>query len=133
MADSSNEIQIRRLIEDWARAVRARDMEGALARHTEDVVMFDVPLPLQSKGIAAYKKTWELFFNHSPGGDGSFNLVELDITAGDTVAFCHALIKIFNSKARLTMGLRKIRGKWLIAHEHHSYPQELKRSARKMS
>jgi ketosteroid isomerase-like protein len=125
MANNSNEIQIRRLVENWARAVRARDTEGVLANHTDDIVMFDVPPPIQSKGMAAHKKTWDLFFSYSAGGEGSFDLVELSIAAGDTVAFCHALLRIDGEKrpqCRLTVGLQKVRGKWLIAHEHHSYP-----------
>jgi ketosteroid isomerase-like protein len=80
---------------------------------------------LQSKGIEAYQKTWELFFENVAGGEGSFNLDELRITAGDTVAFCHALLRIGGAKkptGRLTIGLKKLRGEWLITHEHHSYP-----------
>ena len=124
----TNEAQIRQLIENWARAVRAGDMENILAHHIDDIVMFDVPPPLQSKGIAAYKKTWDLFFKYSPGGQGSFNIVELKIIAGDTVAFAHGLLRIGGEKnpsCRLTIGLHKVRGKWLIAHEHHSAPIEL--------
>jgi len=122
MPDTSNENQIRTLMEDWAAAVRSKDMTGALAQHADDIVMFDVPLPLQSRGLDEYEKTWELFFANNRGGPGSFELTDLRITAGDTVAYCHALLKIFDSRARLTMGLRKERGQWLIAHEHHSYP-----------
>jgi uncharacterized protein (TIGR02246 family) len=128
MTLKTNEADIRALIERWATAVRAKDMEGALADHTEDIVMFDVPVPLQSKGIKEYEKTWDLFFANSPGGRDSFNIDELRITAGDTVAFAHGLLRIGGSKApvgRLTMGLRKEAGRWVIAHEHHSYPQEL--------
>jgi ketosteroid isomerase-like protein len=124
---ASNEVQIRRIVNDWAKAVRGRDMDGALAHHAKDVVMFDVPLPLQSKGIGAYKKTWELFFANNAEGEGSFNIEELKVTTGDTVAFCHALLRIAGGKkhtCRLTMGLKKVRGKWLITHEHHSYPVE---------
>ena len=33
---ASNEDQIRRLVNEWAKAVRARDMEGALAHHAKD-------------------------------------------------------------------------------------------------
>ncbi len=51
MTDTSNEHEIRRLVEDWAAAVRARDLEGAVAHHADDIVMFDVPLPLQSRGM----------------------------------------------------------------------------------
>lgn len=121
----TNEAQIRTLVDDWAKAVRAQDMDGTLAHHTDDIAMFDVPVPLQSHGLEPYRKTWQLFFEHVPAGPGSFDVTELRITAGGSVAFCHAVVKIFDARARLTMGLRKERGRWLIAHEHHSYPMEL--------
>jgi uncharacterized protein (TIGR02246 family) len=126
MTQISNETQIRALVEQWAGAVRAKDMEGALANHADDIVMFDVPMPLQSTGMKEYRKTWELFFDHSPGGPGSFDVTELRVAASDSVAYCHALVKIFDSKVRVTMGLRREGEQWLIAHEHHSYPIELK-------
>jgi ketosteroid isomerase-like protein len=122
MTATSDEAHIRELVEHWAKAAREKDMDGVLAHHANDVVMFDVPLPLQCRGIDEYRKTWELFFDSNRGGPGSFDLTELHITASDTVAYGHALLKVFNSTARLTIGLRKERGKWVIAHEHHSYP-----------
>jgi len=122
MADNANEIQIRSLVENWAQAIRDENMDGILAHHTDDVVMFDAPLPLQHQGIEAYQKQWELFFVYSPGGKGSFDLRELKITAGDTVAFCHALVEVSGLGVRLTMGFQKIDGQWLITHEHHSAP-----------
>ena len=66
MTQSTNETQIRALVEDWAKGVRARNMDSVLAHHTDDIVMFDVPLPLQAKGRQEYKKTWELFFDNRP-------------------------------------------------------------------
>jgi ketosteroid isomerase-like protein len=120
-----NEIQIRTLVENWAKAVRDGNMDGVLAHHTDNIVMFDVPLPLQSRGMDEYKKTWELFFKFSPGGDGSFDVIELEITASDTVAFSHGLVNIADNPVRVTMGFRKENGSWLIAHEHHSYPAEI--------
>jgi uncharacterized protein (TIGR02246 family) len=120
-----NETQIRALVESWASAVRAQDMDGALAHHTRDIVMFDVPEPLQWLGIDEYRKTWELFFAHSPGGPGSFDVTDLQVTAGDDVAWCHAILRVGDSSARLTMGLRREDGRWVIAHEHHSYPLPL--------
>ena len=124
MMNSNHEDQIRGLVEDWAAAVRAKDMEGAVAHHADDMVMFDVPLPLLSRGLNEYRKTWELFFASNRGGPGSFEVTDLQIAASDSVAFCHGLLKIFDSTARLTMGLRRERGRWLVAHEHHSYPLE---------
>jgi len=121
-ATRQDEPDIRALVEDMARAARAKDMNGVLAHHTDDIVMFDVPMPLQSRGMKEYEKTWELFFANSPGGPGSFDVEELEVTAGDAVAYCHAILRIFDTSGRLTMGLRKENGQWLIAHEHHSYP-----------
>ena len=56
-------IAIRRLIEDWASAVRARNIGGVLAHHTDDVVMFDVPPPVAVRGTGAYRETWPPFFD----------------------------------------------------------------------
>ena len=128
MGQETHEGRIRTLVEDWASAVRAQDMAGAVAHHSADIVMFDVPEPLQSIGIDEYRETWELFFANSPGGPGSFDVTELQITVGDNVAWCHALIKVRDSTARLTMGLRQENGRWVIAHEHHSYPWPLSSS-----
>jgi hypothetical protein len=58
MADTnaSNEIQIRTLVENWARTVREEDMDAVLAHRSDDIVMFDVPLPLQSRALRPTKK-----------------------------------------------------------------------------
>lgn len=124
----ADERQIRELIANWARAVHAQDLDGAIARHSDDVVMFDVPEPLQSIGVDEYRKTWELFFANVPAGPGSFDVSELNLFVGDRVAWCRALVQVHDSTARLTIGLRKEGGQWLIAHEHHSYPWPLKSS-----
>jgi uncharacterized protein (TIGR02246 family) len=125
MGNESDEARVRAVIHSWAQAVRDGDMEGVLARHTEDVVMFDVAPDMQARGLAEYRKTWELFFEYSPGGEGSFELQDLAVAAGDAVAFGHALLRIGGNatpECRLTIGLKKIDGEWLIAHEHHSAP-----------
>lgn len=132
MSDDT-ETEIRNLLEDWAKAVRAQEVEGVLARHTDDMVMFDVPPPVVVKGIDAYRETWPEFFKWQREYEGSFDIVSLDITAGDEVAFAIAILRC-GSKAelqkdntprlRLTIGLRKENGQWQIAHEHHSFPLE---------
>jgi ketosteroid isomerase-like protein len=60
MENQENIKQIRQTIENWAKAVRQENIKGILANHSDDIVMFDVPEPLQSKGIAEYKKTWDV-------------------------------------------------------------------------
>jgi hypothetical protein len=54
---AKDEAAIRALVENWAKAVRARDLDGVLRHHLADILMFDVPPPLASKGIDAYRKT----------------------------------------------------------------------------
>jgi uncharacterized protein (TIGR02246 family) len=126
------ESRIKALIEAWAEAVRRHDFPGVLAHHEQDIVMFDVPPPLQSRGMDGYKKTWDLFFKyHKPSQ--AFDIEELAITAGDDVAFAVAIMRCGSATVsgpaeeggflfRLTIGLRKIDGDWRIAHEHHSVP-----------
>ncbi len=59
---------VRRVIRQWEKAIQAGEMKAILANHARDVLMFDVPEPLESRGIAKYQKTWELFFSYgSPG------------------------------------------------------------------
>ena len=91
--------------------------------------MFDVPPPLQSRGIDEYRKTWDLFFKfHDPGQ--RFDIEELEISAGDDVAFAVAIMRCAGGSTpegfpfRLTVGLRRIDGDWRITHEHHSVPAE---------
>jgi ketosteroid isomerase-like protein len=55
-------VEVTSLIRRWERAIQAGDMEGIIADHGEDIVMFDVPEPLQSLGLEAYRKTWDLFY-----------------------------------------------------------------------
>jgi uncharacterized protein (TIGR02246 family) len=129
MAD--DEQQIRTLIERWAEAVHAGDMDTVLADHAEDIVMFDVPPPYEGvRGIDAYRESWPPFFEWQARG-GSFEIVSLDVVADDRVAYAHALLrcgtaeelaKVPENRLRLTIGLRKEDGRWVVAHEHHSYP-----------
>ena len=125
MTDSADDAAIRNVIESWAAAVRAKDMAGVLANHTDDILMFDVPEPLYSRGRDAYRATWELFFQYNTGGPGAFDVSEIAVTASGDVAFATAILTIFGSPLRLSMGLRREDGRWLIAHEHHSYAVKL--------
>ena len=124
------EEEIRTLIESWAEAVHAGDLDTVLADHAEDIVMFDVPPPHDGvRGIADYRDTWPGFFEWQATG-ALFEIVELDITAGTDVAFAWALLRCSTpehlrqhpeQRLRLTIGLRREAGRWLVSHEHHSF------------
>ncbi len=64
---TNNEEIIRQLVENWAKAVRNKDIEAILAHHADDVIMFDVPEPFQSVGIDATMH-WDLFFQCTKPG-----------------------------------------------------------------
>jgi uncharacterized protein (TIGR02246 family) len=126
----ADESAIRALIESWAKAVQARDLDGVLADHSDDIQMFDVPPPNELRGIEAYRNTWPPFFDWLERG-AAFEIVSLDVTAGDEVAFATALLRCGtqeelrrdpDNRVRLTVGLRKEGGRWAVAHEHHSFP-----------
>jgi ketosteroid isomerase-like protein len=130
--NESAERHIKALLEDWADAVRRHDLPAILAHHARDIVMFDLPPPLQCRGIEAYEKTWDLLFRyHKPGT--AFDFRELAVTAGADVAFAVAIMWCGPDSSstpidndgflfRLTLGLRKVDGEWRIVHEHHSLP-----------
>lgn len=128
--ESREEAAVRTVVENWAKAVRNRDFPAILRDHSPDMLMFDVPPPFQSEGIDAYKKTWELFFSSTPE-PAVFDIREMRITAGSDVAFVAAAMRCTEREAsgkdvelnfRLTIGLRRIEGRWIIIHEHHSVP-----------
>jgi uncharacterized protein (TIGR02246 family) len=128
----TDEREIRELIVQWAKAVHAGDMDRVLARHADDIVMFDVPPPEEGvRGIDAYRETWPPFFEWQRSG-AIFEIETLEITAGADVAYAHALLRCGSPKElkaepdrrlRLTIGLRKEDGGWIVAHEHHSFTQ----------
>ena len=130
---SEDVAQIRTLIEKWATAVHIGDLDGVLADHATDIVMFDVPPPEDGvRGIEAYRETWPGFFEWQREG-AVFEIVSLDVIAGHDVAYAYALLRCGapeelvsepNNRLRLTFGLRKQDGRWVVAHEHHSFPDK---------
>ena len=74
--------------------------------------------------------TWQVFFARAEK-PVRFDLRDINVTAGQDVAFATAIghcVSIERDRIReelefrLTMGFRKIDGRWRIMHEHHSLP-----------
>jgi ketosteroid isomerase-like protein len=127
MANNRTELAIPTLIDDWTDAICKGDIDRILANRTDDIVMYDVPEPIQVKGIDAYKDMWKLFFEHNAAGPDRFRLSDVQVVAGDDIAYAHGLLTIGGGDAhcRLTLGLRRIDGAWKVTHEHHSIPIKL--------
>jgi uncharacterized protein (TIGR02246 family) len=127
---AGDEDAIRTLIERWAVAAHTGDLSGVVADHGPDIVMFDVPPPQAGvRGIDAYRDTWPGFFDWQAAG-ACFEIESLDVVAGDDVAYAFALLRCGTAaelaarpdqRLRLTIGLRKSDGRWVVGHEHHSF------------
>jgi uncharacterized protein (TIGR02246 family) len=127
---STDESEIRALVARWSNAVRDANMTGIGADHDPDILMFDVPPPFLSRGLDDYMATWTVFLASS-AKPVVFDFQDVEVTAGADVAFATAIGSCVNIdpngnreplKFRLTIGLRKIAGRWPVMHEHHSLP-----------
>lgn len=121
---TDRETPIRALILNWAKAVAEGNREAILAHHARDVLMFDFPNTV--RGIDAYDKTWR-FFDDSRRGRVTFAPRDIEVTAGDDVAFASCEIHCDGTAAgpidfRLTVCLEQRDGEWTVIHEHHSMP-----------
>jgi ketosteroid isomerase-like protein len=94
---ATDEAQIRQLIGDWAKALRAKDIEGVMSHYAPDFLLFDLAPPLQYKGADAYRKNWEGWFATWQGSIG-YEIHNLSITVGDEVAFSHSFNRISGAR-----------------------------------
>src|SRR5258708_11610907 len=126
----NNENEIRDLLDNFSKAVEARDFDAIEAAYTDEVTVFDVPPPLRSIGKATYRKLWEGWLGMFDG-NVKCEIRELKVAAADDVAYAHFLSKISNvgsdgtehgSWVRVSLGFTKTNDKWLVAHAHASLP-----------
>jgi uncharacterized protein (TIGR02246 family) len=123
-----DEAQIRALIDDRAKAVRDKNVNEAISSIAPDIVSFDVVNPFQQIGSDAFKKSAEDWFSSFAGSIG-YEIRDLSITAGDSVASSHGLSHLSATRTdggqrdmwwRTTVCFRKIDEKWTVTHEHNS-------------
>jgi uncharacterized protein (TIGR02246 family) len=128
--DRTAEAQIRSLIEDWADAAAAFDLDRIMAAYAPDILAYDAIAQLQFKGAQAYREHWQACAAMCPG-PMVFEVHDLAIEAGDAIAFGHYLVrcgmigedgKEDTGYMRATFCCRKQSGRWLIVHEHFSAP-----------
>jgi uncharacterized protein (TIGR02246 family) len=129
-SNSREDAQVRALVERWADAIRAKDVEGVLSRYGRDIVSFDLAPPLAHVGSHSLRKGLEGWFRTFRGPVG-YEVRELAVTAGPDLAFCRSLNRIAGARTdgtetdvwvRMTLCCRKIGDSWKIVHEHASVP-----------
>src|SRR5579859_2867126 len=85
----NDEAEIKRVIEGYVEAFRAKDLDGIMSMYAPEVVTFDVVPPLQYVGADAMRKRWEEAFSSLPGPFG-YEIADLSITVGEEMAFTHS-------------------------------------------
>lgn len=131
---TTNEADIRRLIDELAGALRAHDLDAVMSAYTPAVTSFDIEPPLRHVGAEAKRKNWErVFAAYQCPLD--YEVRDLAITVGDDVAFAHSLNRLSGTLrngtevtgfwVRATMCFRKLNGRWVIAHDQVSVPLDM--------
>ncbi|MEU7877010.1 YybH family protein [Microbispora bryophytorum] len=132
-----DEATIREQLSKIVEGIQAKDLEGLRRLYATDVVSFDVEPPLQHVGIDAKLKNWEKAFAFFQ--DVSYEVRDLTLTVGDTVAFGHCFGRLSGTLrngtatsgmwVRGTFCFQKIGGEWLIAHDQASVPLDMSSGA----
>ena len=142
-ADSSNvakgekeeamtEAHIRQRVEDYAKAVSAKDIDRVMSFFAPDMVSFDLEPPLRYAGADNKRRRWlEAFTAYDRI---AYEVRELNVTAHGELAFVRGLNNfkgtfanghITDTWVRWTACFRRIDGVWLVVHDHVSVPADL--------
>jgi uncharacterized protein (TIGR02246 family) len=126
---------IRALEERFVAAFKAKDLDGIMKVYAPDqtLVVFDVVPPRQYVGASAYRKDWKTFLD-SFEGPITVELTDLDVAADRNLAYSHSIQHVAGTDkqgkkldltVRVTDVYKKVRGRWLIVHEHVSVAVDL--------
>ena len=129
---NADEQAIRKIYDEFSAAIKAKDLNRVMAMYTKDehAVYFDAFVPRQYVGYTAYRKDYANFFKLFPGPSSS-TISDLRVTASGTLAYASSIdrwtVTGTDKKAvtmifRSTDVFRKVNGKWLVIHEHLSFP-----------
>lgn len=118
-------------------AQKASDVDDIMSLYVPDesLLVFDMMKPREYRGAKAFRKDWETFLSGSAQSIEVCDISELVVDVSRKLATSHYIEHAeFTDKAghrrvantRMTHIFHKINGKWLIVHEHGSYPIDWK-------
>ena len=128
------EALIRQRVEDLAKAIRARDIDGVISLYAPNIVSFDIDPPLRYGGADNKRRAWQEF-SAIYTGPIAYEVRDLNVTTHGELAFVHSLNHVKGTLAsghitdmwvRWTACFRRIDGVWLVVHDHVSVPADLK-------
>jgi uncharacterized protein (TIGR02246 family) len=134
-ASESDVAEIKALEANVASSASAKDPDAIMKNYVPDetLVVFDVIPPRQYVGAESYKKDWQGFLG-SFNGPVTFENSDMQVVADGKLAYAHYIQHVAGTgkdgkpvdmTVRVTDVLRKLKGKWLIVHEHVSVPVDI--------
>ena len=131
----NDEGEIKALEQRIVDGAKANDADAIMKNYVDDdsLLVFDVFPPRQYVGAKAFHKQWQGFLD---GLDGPIKIENSDmkVISEGKLAYAHYIAHMagkgkdgnpIDVTLRLTDVLRKIKGKWLIVHEHVSVPVDV--------
>ncbi len=127
------EALIRQRIEDLAKAIRAKDIDGVMSLYASNIVSFDIVPPLRYAGADGKRRAWQDVFAAYPGPI-VYEVRDLNVSTDGELAFVHSVNHVKGTLAsghisdlwlRWTACFRRIDGVWLVVHDHVSVPADL--------
>jgi uncharacterized protein (TIGR02246 family) len=126
---------IEQVLERYAAAVRAKDVDGYVAVYADDVRVFDMWGRWSYHGAEAWRAMAAEWFGSLGADQVAVEFEDVQMVVGDDVAVVHAFVTFkglsddgTESRAmnnRLTWALRKTAdGRWQVVHEHSSAPAD---------
>jgi ketosteroid isomerase-like protein len=134
-AGGKDEAAIRALESRFAAAFNAKDLDAIMKVYVPDesLLVFDVVPPRQFAGAKAYRKDWQDLLGLFPG-PLKFEITDLHVFATSRLGYGYSIQHLSGADAkgqmidltvRVTDAYRKIKGHWLVVHEHVSVPVDL--------
>jgi ketosteroid isomerase-like protein len=126
--------EIGELLDRRVEACRAKDIEQLMSLYSEDIVYFDVVLPLRFTGTDAVRRNFLRWFDEYDGPIG-LETRDLSIAVSGDVAFAHMLHEDSGTRRNgldlavwlhSTVCLERTGDHWSITHEHISLPLDPK-------
>ena len=124
-----DEAEIRRLIEEHAKALHDKNAAGSLAHLTQDAVIFDLAPPLRS-AYANENKTQEWMNGWEGPIESEARELALRVSGDSAYWYGYSWLRGHSKAAgqdvdfwmRMTMILERVNGRWKVVHEHSSVP-----------
>jgi len=126
-----SETLIRRRVEDWVKAIRAKDIDGVTSLYAPDLISFDLAPPLRYFGADGKRRAWQEAFA-AFSGPIAYEVRDLNVTTNGELALVHSHNHIevtlpgghIDMWLRWTACFRQIDGVWLVVHDHVSVPAD---------